>query len=305
MAARTAIWTKQHQATARPTFWVFMLRVAAVVLLLGALGAGSSRDTARATSIQAPAGVALSADELDYVNRMNVLRAGLGLKGLTPDPNMESLARAHTAEMVVTQKLDHTVDLVAGVYEPWSKLGENIGFGQNNAAIWAAFVASPPHYHNLINPDYDRVGVAIAIDPSGIQWTTHRFMQSGAPVADTLPPWATTPSTTTPAPTTPAPVPPPTRPPTTIARPATTQATSATPVTASTTTTEAATTSTTTTSVVATTTTARAPSTGPLIAVANDPSQGEPTLLAKLMVLLGVIAMIGAADLMLRFTARH
>ncbi len=46
--------------------------------------------------------------------------------------------------------------------QPWTKLGENVGTGPSNDPIWNAFVNSAHHYANIVDPDFNRVGVGVA-----------------------------------------------------------------------------------------------------------------------------------------------
>jgi hypothetical protein len=129
----------------------------------------------------AAAGTVLAPAEQDYVNRANALRTSLGLPPLTVDANLTDLSRVHTAEMAASQDLRHTADLVASVTSTWQKLGENVGFGSNTAVVWNAFLNSPHHYENLVDPLYTHIGVGVVVDANGVQWTTHRFMAIAAP----------------------------------------------------------------------------------------------------------------------------
>jgi len=156
--------------------WARRAIVAFSVLLLCGIGLITVNDPVAPDPL--PAVSVLTPPEQDYVNRVNVLRGSRGLNALTVDDNMEDLARGHTHDMVVRQELHHTPDLFGGVSVSWQKLGENVGFGSNTATVWAAFVASPPHLENLVDPSFDRIGVGVEVDPSGLQWTTHRFLQT-------------------------------------------------------------------------------------------------------------------------------
>src|SRR4051794_36445931 len=98
-----------------------------------------------------PAG-ALSAEEQAYVDHINQARAAVGAGPLAVDGNMTDLARQHTQEMANAQSLYHTASLPAGVTSNWMKLGENVGMGPSVEPVWAAFIASPHHYANIVDP---------------------------------------------------------------------------------------------------------------------------------------------------------
>ncbi len=95
-------------------------------------------------------------------------------------------------------------------------------------SLFDAFVASPGHYANLVDPQYTRVGVCVGRDANGKLFTTHRFIAIAGDGAAPPPP--------PPPPTTAAPVspqaPPPTAPPTTTAAPVTAAPLTAPPTTA-------------------------------------------------------------------------
>ena len=171
-----------------------------------------------------PAGAA-DAPEQDFLARINGLRTSLGVAPLAVDDNLMALSQAHSAEMAARGELYHTPDLVAGVTGSWQELGENVGVGGYTSVIWDAFVKSPHHYENLVNPAFTHVGIGVTVTANGSQWVTHRFRQAAPaprprPTAPpvTAPPVTaapvTAPPVTTPPVTRPA-APPPTIPPTT------------------------------------------------------------------------------------------
>jgi uncharacterized protein YkwD len=157
----------------------------------------------------------------DYVARINALRASVGVQPLLVDGQLTGLAQGWAQHMAATGSLSHS-SLTAGVTEPWGKLGENVGVGPDNPTVWNAFLHSAEHYANLVDPAFNRVGVGLAVDGNGTEWTCHKFMQllgSGpppaspppaapravAPVVHTAPVVHATTHTTTSAPTTVAP----------------------------------------------------------------------------------------------------
>jgi uncharacterized protein YkwD len=114
----------------------------------------------------------------DYVSRINGLRSSVGVSTLQIDGELTAIAQTCAQRMASTNTLSHSPDITSGITEPWLKLGENVGVGPDDPTIFAAFVASPHHYENMVDPDFDRVGVGVA-DGGGRQWTCQRFMQVG------------------------------------------------------------------------------------------------------------------------------
>jgi hypothetical protein len=176
--------------------------------------------TAVATAPHVSAG---PADEQAFLGLINGLRSARGLGPLTVDANLTQLAQQHTVEMANGQHLEHTSALAAGVTTPWQKLGENVGFGSNLNLVWNAFLNSPGHLANLVDPAYNAVGIGVTVDGNGILWTTHRFMQTATPAPPPfVPPPAPRPPVTAPRPApVPAPVAVPQRPQPVVTVPAT------------------------------------------------------------------------------------
>lgn len=165
---------------------------------------------------QAPAAASLPDPgwaESDFVSRINQLRAAHGLGALSVDPELTTQARQWASTMAGAGHIYHSGDLSAGVSSDWQKLGENVGVGGDTASLFQAFVDSPSHYENLVDPAYTRVGVGVVL-AGGRLYTTHRFMGLMPPpapttVPTTAPPTTVAPTTTTTAaPTTVAPPPP-------------------------------------------------------------------------------------------------
>lgn len=194
--------------------------LAVVALLVGALVAAPTTQAASG----APA-VDTGAAESEFVSRINSLRSSRGLAPLQVDGQLTGLARSWAGTMAGQGRIFHASDLSAGVTTEWQKLGENVGVGGNVPALFDAFVASPTHLANLVDPAFTHVGVGVVVSGGRI-FTAHRFMglRAAAPPpepepsdpassAPTTPP-ATEPAppTTEPAPPTTAPAPPTTEP---------------------------------------------------------------------------------------------
>jgi hypothetical protein len=164
-----------------------------------------------AAAVAAPgtAGAASTpADEAVFLSKINELRGSLGLAPLTPDPALAATSCTWNDQLIVADALSHDPNLsatIASVEPNWRKGGENVGMGGTVVSLFDAFVASPGHYKNLVDPDYSRVGICSARSASGKLFTTHRFLGVGSAPAPPPPP---------PPPTTAAPAPPPTPAPT-------------------------------------------------------------------------------------------
>ena len=54
--------------------------------------------------------------------------------------------------MVANGGISHNPNLANDVSANWTKLGENVGVGNDVDSLMNAFINSPAHYHNLVDP---------------------------------------------------------------------------------------------------------------------------------------------------------
>ena len=155
-----------------------------------------------------------SGAESQFVNSINRLRASKGLRQLQVSGELVGVARRWTDRMVANGGISHNPSLGSQVSGGWQKLGENVGVGYDVDGLMQAFINSPTHYQNLVDPEWTHVGVGVTYAGDGRLYTTHNFMQlgGGAPPPPPPPPPPaprSTPGTTAapPPPTTPPPPP--------------------------------------------------------------------------------------------------
>lgn len=127
-----------------------MNRLRTVVTMLALTGA---------SLVAAPA-LAGTDDEERFVDLINSERAAVGVSELEVVPELVEGARGHAADMAAAGHLFHNQNL-ADVAEGWTLLGENVGMGGDVESLHAAFMGSPDHRANLLNPAYDAVGVGV------------------------------------------------------------------------------------------------------------------------------------------------
>ncbi len=116
------------------------------------------------------AAVASAQSENDLLNRINSLRASVGLPPYTLNGALSQAALNHAQWMAVTGQVSHTQAdgstprtraAAAGYGSQW--VSENIYAG--NAGVdtaWTFWVNSGMHYRSLTNPAYQHVGIATA-----------------------------------------------------------------------------------------------------------------------------------------------
>ncbi len=160
----------------------------------------------------APPAQAQASEEAAFVNALNATRAQNGLPALTVHGELTTLSRQWAETMSAKGQIFHANPISAGLNAPWLKLGENVGVGPSVDTLMDAFVASPGHFANIVDPEFTHVGVGVVWN-GNVMYTTHRFMkmESAPPPA---PPPPAPPAPAPPAPPPPAPpAPPPPAPP--------------------------------------------------------------------------------------------
>ena len=145
--------------------------------------------------------------EADFVARINALRASKGLRQLAVHAELVGLGRSWAGQMAKADQISHNPDLANAVKADWQKLGENVGVGMTVEKLHQAFMDSPTHYKNLVDPDWTHLGVGVVLGRDGAIFTAHQFMElrASAPPPPTTAAPAPRPTTTRPPATTPPP----------------------------------------------------------------------------------------------------
>ncbi len=152
--------------------------IASMLVILAPLSANSA--SAQAT------------EEASFVAAINNVRSSAGLPALTIHGELTSLSRTWAQNMANAGQISHASPISAGLTAPWLKLGENVGVGPSVTALMDAFVASPGHYANLVDPEFTHVGVGV-VWVGDVMYTTHRFMKLETSTPPPPPPTTTTP----------------------------------------------------------------------------------------------------------------
>lgn len=149
-------------------------------------------------------------DEALFIDHINAERAAIGLGPLVLDTSMRDAARSWTYWMSENLTLAHADDIVTGAPSNWAKVGENVGRGGTLDAVMEAFMASPSHAANVLDPSYTLVGIGVVWTDDGRLYTTHRFAATSggqeppppepAPIPEPEPEPASTPEPTVDAP---------------------------------------------------------------------------------------------------------
>jgi hypothetical protein len=117
-----------------------------------------------------------NAHEQQFVEMINAERAAAGSRSLVVVPELVDGARAQATAMATRGEIFHNQNL-GGITDGWYLMGENVGMGGDVDSLHAAFMASPGHRDNLLNPVYDAVGVGV-VWSDGIPYVSEVFMDS-------------------------------------------------------------------------------------------------------------------------------
>jgi uncharacterized protein YkwD len=156
---------------------VFALSAAVVLAVVQAAPLAAAATAPAASAAPAAAMSPSPGDESAFVSRINSLRASKGLSQLQVYGELTSVARNWTERMVGAGQISHNPNLGNEVTANWTKLGENVGVGSDVDGLMQAFINSPAHYRNLVDPDFNYVGVGVVISSDGRMYTTHNFMK--------------------------------------------------------------------------------------------------------------------------------
>lgn len=102
------------------------------------------------------------------VELINAERARAGVAPVTVDPLLAQAAQLKAQDMIERGYFGHNSpaygtpgQLVRALGAPFGHVAENLASGTDIAAAHAQLMGSPSHRHNLLNPEFTAVGVAV------------------------------------------------------------------------------------------------------------------------------------------------
>jgi len=148
-------------------------------------------------AILAPAASALTSVESCFYNYINAERHAVGRPSLTLKSDLTTIARNHSKKMAADGTIYHNNNLGNDISGNWYAAGENVGMGPDCKSVHDAFMASPGHKANILDTDYNQVGVGVAFDSDGTVYITEDFAGRKSTTTTTVKRTATTTTTTT------------------------------------------------------------------------------------------------------------
>jgi hypothetical protein len=133
-------------------------------------------------ALAAPSASALSSYESCFVNSLNAERSAVGRPKLVVKSDLVTNARNHSEDMAADGTIYHNSKLGDQISGDWWALGENVGMGPSCSSIHNAFMDSPGHKANILDKDYNQIGVGVVVS-DGTIYVTEVF--AGRPSSST------------------------------------------------------------------------------------------------------------------------
>jgi uncharacterized protein YkwD len=125
----------------------------------------------------ADAAVRIDPVDVEMASWANGERRWNGVDPIPIDGDLSAQAQLQADRMAACGCLYHSPSGEFGWWlnRGWRSLGENVGAttGQGIFALFGvhlAFIASPGHRANMLNPSHDAIGVAVRSSPDGRMW---------------------------------------------------------------------------------------------------------------------------------------
>jgi uncharacterized protein YkwD len=113
----------------------------------------------------------------DLIEATNAERARTGVPALAMNGRLMEAAQIQAEQVAAAGRLEHTIadarlpsleDRVAAAGYDWQYVGENLAFGQRNAAHAVdTWMQSPSHRSNILSALFTEVGAGYVVDPTG------------------------------------------------------------------------------------------------------------------------------------------
>src|SRR5437660_10893508 len=144
------------------------------LLTVGAMGAVVAQGM-----MMSPAS-ATASEESCFVSAINSARGAAGVAPLAVNGDLLGIARPWSQTMASAGHIFHNTNLATVAPSNWMNLGENVGMGPTCDSIAQAFMNSPEHKRNILDPAFSTVGVGVVDAADGTIWVTEDFMGTGA-----------------------------------------------------------------------------------------------------------------------------
>lgn len=127
--------------------------------------------------------------EQSLLAQVNAHRAAVGVGPLSWCPNLGHAAVLHSADQAARNAMTHTgsdgssstVRVERAGYRGWTALAENVAGGHaNETLVLAAWLSSPGHRANILNPAFTHMGSGFGAGAGGTLYWTQDFGRGGS-----------------------------------------------------------------------------------------------------------------------------
>ncbi|MGB3411637.1 MAG: CAP domain-containing protein [Microthrixaceae bacterium] len=121
----------------------------------------------------------IESERLQVISEVNASRAAAGVPAVKENVALDIKADKWAQKMRNACKIWHS-NLADGAPDNWRKLGENVGRGGSIAQVHVAYMNSPGHKANVLDPAFNQMGAAAVWgDCNGYRtvFTVHVFMK--------------------------------------------------------------------------------------------------------------------------------
>lgn len=154
-----------------------------LALSLSAFG-GTAAMAATPTAVEAPveshavsaaAPADLGAARQVILDETNAARAAAGLPALTADAELDAIAQSCAEWQAANGVMAHCDDFASKYPAGWTLAAENVASGQSLEDVVDAWLASPGHQANILQPETTHIGIGYAVGSDGRTYFTQDF----------------------------------------------------------------------------------------------------------------------------------
>ena len=151
-------------------------------------------DAASTEAAAVPAGTLQPAEER-LLQLVNQARAEKGLQPLVVDPRLMAIARERSSDMAARGYFSHVTPEGTDVFRIMERqkiryrlAAENLGrcnypLVESPLVVHQAFLKSPGHAQNELDPAFDRIGIGVAVSNIGFVYFTELFVELDSPAS--------------------------------------------------------------------------------------------------------------------------
>ena len=168
MMAQQSIRQVKPFPAARVSCYVPMTSILLAIALLLSPALLTAQESAASPETPSKSAKFDTSAEAELLTLLNQARSELGLQPLAVDPRLTQAARKHSELMAQQHALSHQFSGEPALQQrfadeglPSDRQAENVDLDQDAASAHQALMHSPPHRQNILDPDYNAIGIGV------------------------------------------------------------------------------------------------------------------------------------------------